>query len=557
MNKLIRKINPYITLLFFITLPSLSQATDAGTILQQIQSVEPHVPLSTESVLTIKQEDGDTLKQSIPFEIQEIQIIGNTHFDTKTLHLLVADAEGGKLSLIELNKLAKRITHYYNNNGYPLARAIIPAQTIHNGIVQIEIIEVTYNKITLHNSSRVNNSLLLKTLSPIKTGEPVIQKELYHGLLLLSDIPGIRLTSTLKAGEKIATSDLTVKVTPTPIVSGNVIVDNYGSRYTSRGRISTTITGNNLLNHGDTLKFDILSSGRRLNYDRIAYELIVNGLGTQLGGSHSSLHYILGDSLIFLNAHGTAQVESLWIKHPIIRTQMLNLYTLLQYDNLRLHDHIDTTSTKTDRHLHNGTLSLTMDRRDSILSRGITRVGLGLTAGYVKFDDTAAELYDAQTANTQGQFSKLNLYLSRLQRLSPQDELQMDFSLQKASTNLDTSAKIIAGGPYSLRGYDVGAIAGDSWHSITAEIRHQIDPIREEEFQIVGFIEHANVKVNKSAWSIGENYATLNDVGFGINWNGSNQWSGLIYSAIQVGPSSPLVETSHSPRLWVEINKEF
>jgi len=549
--------NTFVAIVCLISIPLLSQATDAGTILQQIKSAEPHIPFSTKLPLTIKQENKDTLKESIPFRIQKIQIIGNTYFDTKTLHLLIADAEGKTLSLVELSELAKRITDYYNNNDYPLARAIIPAQTIQDGIVQIEIIEVTYNEITLHNSSRVNNSLLLKTLSPLKPREPVTQKKLYHSLLLLSDIPGVAVNSTLKAGEKIATSDLTVKVTPTPMVSGDVVVDNYGSRYTGRGRISTTLNGNNLLNHGDTLKLSLLSSGRGLNYGRIAYESLLNGSGTQIGGAYSSLHYILGEPIAFLNAHGTAKVESLWIKHPLIRTQNFNLYTLLQYDYLQLHDHMDTTSTKTDRHLQNGTLSFSMDARDPILSGGLNTLSLGLTTGYVKFEDTTAEQYDARTANTQGRFSKLNLSLSRLQRLSPKDELQIGFSLQETSSNLDSSAKIITGGPYSLRGYDVGAIAGDSWTSTTAEIRHTLDPIKEEKFQITAFIEHANVKVNKTTWSMGKNHATLSDVGVGINWNGSNQWSARTYSAIPIGASSPLIETSHSPRLWVEIRKEF
>lgn len=556
-NKILYAIHTLVGKVCLISIPLLSQATDAGTILQQVKSSESYVPLSTKLPLTINQENEDTLKESISFSIQEIQIVGNTYFDTKTLHLLVADAEGKALSLHELRELAKRITDYYNNNDYPLTRAIIPAQTIQDGIVQIKIIEVNYNKITLHNSSRVNDSLLLKTLSPIKAGEPVTQKQLHHSLLLLSDIPGVSVNSTLKAGEKIATSDLTVNVAPKAMVSGDVIVDNYGSRYTSRERISTTLTGNNFLNNGDTLRLDFLSSGRGLNYGRIAYESIVNGSGTQLGGSYSSLHYILGDSIAFLNAHGTAHIESLWIKHPLIRTQNFNLYTLLQYDHLEFRDHIDMTSTKIDRHLQNGTLSFNADSSDSVLSGGLNRLSLGLTSGYVEFDDTAAEQYDALTANTQGGFSKLNLYFSRLQRLSPKDELQISFLLQEASSNLDSSAKIITGGPYSLQGYDVGAISGDSWAAITAEIYHKLDPIRENKFQITAFIERANVKVNKRSWSMGENHATLSDVGVGINWNGSNQWSTRAYSAIQIGPSSTLVDTKQSPTLWVEIRKEF
>jgi hemolysin activation/secretion protein len=551
----------FFSLIFFILIPNVLQASDspvdAGIILQNIKSVAPNTASSPIPSISIKQKNDDNLQPSKPFMVKKLHLIGNTYFDTATLHSLVADAEGKMLSLSELVKLAAHITDYYNNNGYPLTRAIIPAQTIHEGIVSIQIIEVTYNKINVNNTSRVNDALLQDTLSPLKEGQAITQVTLDHTLLLLSDIPGVVCNATLKSGDKVATSDLIINVTPTSMVSGNVIVDNYGNRYTGRDRISATVNVNNSFHHGDTINLSALSSGRGLNYGRVAYESTANGSGTQIGGSYSALHYTLGEPIAFLNAHGTAQVETLWIRHPLIRTQMLNLYTLLEYDNLELHDHTDVTSTKTDRHLQNGTLSFNMDMRDPILSGAISTLNVGLTIGYVEFEDTAAQQYDAQTANTQGRFSKLNVYLSRLQRLSPKDEFQIDFLLQEASTNLDSSAKIVAGGPFSLRGYDVGSIAGDSWNSTTAEIRHTLDPIGEEKFQIIAFIERANIKVNKKMWSMGENHTTLSDVGVGINWNGSDQWSGHIYTAIEVGATSALVESSPSPKLWVEIKKEF
>ncbi|PUA19125.1 POTRA domain-containing protein [Glaciimonas sp. PCH181] len=54
-------------------------------------------------------------------------------FDTAVLHALVADAEGQTMSLSRLDELVARISNYYHSKGYPLARAIVPAQSIVSG----------------------------------------------------------------------------------------------------------------------------------------------------------------------------------------------------------------------------------------------------------------------------------------------------------------------------------------------------------------------------------------------------------------------------------------
>jgi len=63
----------------------------------------------------------------------------------------------------------------------------VPAQTIQVGAVRIEIIEARYGKIQLDNHSRVSDSLIGSTLSPLQGGRRG-QRPLDHALLLLSDI---------------------------------------------------------------------------------------------------------------------------------------------------------------------------------------------------------------------------------------------------------------------------------------------------------------------------------------------------------------------------------
>jgi hemolysin activation/secretion protein len=544
-------------LLLALPLAGMAATPDAGSILQQIKPSIPATPAPNETGLKIEQPAAATLPQTVPFMVTSIRITGNTLFDEATLQLLVMDAEGKKFTLDELGKLAARITDYYRAHGYPLTRAIIPAQTIKEGVVEIQVIEARYGKISLNNSSRVNDALLNATLSPLQGGKPIEQKELDASLLLLSEIPGLVTSATLLPGQMVSTSDLEIKTEPTQAVSGNVSLDNDGNKVTGRARAGGSLNFINPLHHGDVLSTSGMSSGSGMNYGRVSYETLLDGTGTRMGGAYSALHYKLGDTLATLNGHGTAQVGSLWLKHPFMRSREGNLYGQVQYDSKRLRDRIDTSGTRTDRHLDNWTASLSGDARDTFLSGGINTFNLGLISGRVSFDDAAAQLADNSTAKTQGSFSKWTANLARLQRLSSGDGLYVSFSGQWANTNLDSAEKMVAGGPYTVRAYDMGVISGDSGYLGTAEFRHDLGSIWQGQWQMIAFVDSEHVTVNRRTWTAGTNDVTLSGAGAGLDWMGQNQWAAKAYVAAPIGSKPVLLVSTNSVRGWVQVSKGF
>jgi len=505
----------------------------------------------------IEQADGSKLPPSAPFMVHSIQITGNTVFDTPTLLALVDDAQGKTLTLPQLGQLATRITAYYQNHGYPLARAFIPAQIITLGVVRIEIIEARYGKISLDNSSPINAELLQATISPLQSGQAIAQTELDHALLLLSDVAGVAISATLKPGEAVGTSDLLINAVPDSSISGNVVLDGYGNRYTGRERIGGTLKVNNPLHHGDVLSLSALSSGSGMDYGRVAYEFLLNGQGTRLGSAWSMLHYALGGPLTSLSAHGTAQVASLWVKHPLMRSRDANIYAQLQYDSLQLRDHIDVGALKTDRNLQSWTLSLSGDRRDTVLSGGVSSWSVGWTPGQVNFNDAAAQTADAATARTQGNFSKWNTSAARLQNLNSTNMLYLGFSAQWANTNLDSSQKMSVGGPYTVRAYDTGAASGDRGYLVSAELRHDLGNALGGQWMAVAFVDSANITVNKNTWTGEKNSAKLSGAGIGLNWSSAHQWSAKAYIATPIGALPALVGSTDSMRVWVALSRQF
>lgn len=546
----------------FLPLTALAADTlvpSAGLILQQVQPATPLLPSDNAAGLKIEGQASTSLPASAPFMVGAFELSGNVLFETAHLQALIASEIGKKLTLVELGAVAQRITNHYHSHDYPLARAIVPAQTIRDGVVHIDIIEARYGQIRLDNRSPVIDSLLTATLAPLQTGHPISQAEMDHALLLLSDVPGVVVLAVLKPGAAVGSSDLQINTTPGPTQSGNLVLDGYGSRYTGRERLSGSVSFINPLHHGDTVTLSGLSSGNGMNYARVAYESLLNGRGTHLGGAYSALQYGLGDPLAALQSHGSAQVASAWLKHTLVRNRNTNTYGQIQFDALKLKDHIDASAppTRTDRHLANLTLSLTGDSRDTWLTSAVSAWNLSLTSGRVTFDDAAAQLADAASAQTAGQFSKINVNLVRLEGLSAQSTLYLAFSGQWARRNLDASQKMTAGGPYTVRAYDMGDISGDSGFVLTLEWRHELGQAWAGQWQAVVFLDSAAIKVNQSLWTSGSNDAVLRGLGLGLNWAGADQWSARIYLATPLGSIPALVGTSTKVRAWMELAKRF
>ena len=532
-------------------------APGAGTILQQAQPALPPAPAPNNSGLSVEQSPNATLPSSAPFSVAHLEVIGNTRIDTATLHALIASAEGKQLTLPELAALTGRITDYYHAHGYPLARAIIPAQTSHDGVVRIEVIEAHYGKVSVSNQSRVNDGLLESTIAGLRSGAVVTQAPLDRSLLLLADIPGVAVNATLKPGEAVGSSDLRVDVTSPQAITGNVTVDDSGDRYTGRARLGGTLSWLDPLHHGDVLSLSALTSGSGMNYGRISYDALLDGEGTRVGVGYSALHYRLSGRLSDLDASGDAQDASLWVKQPLVRARDASVYAQIQYDHLRLNDDVGASDLETQRHLDNLTASLDGDVRDGLLAGAVSTWGASWTYGHVGFDNSAAESFDAVGADTQGDFSKWNVSLGRLQSFNANDALYLQAVGQWANGNLDPSQQFVVGGPASVRAYDVSALSADTGFQLTAELRHTYPEFWHGRWQTIAFVDDAHVTVNRTTFVAGPNTASFYGAGGGLNWAGPDNWTASVTVAAPFGGRPELAGDTPSVRAWAQLSKAF
>lgn len=544
----------------FVAAVAQTGAPDTGTLLQQIPPPKKTVSPSTMPGLTIEGVDGQTarLPEGISFVVSRILITRNTIFDDANLRPLVVHAEGTSISLQELGRLASLITEYYQSRGYPVTRAMIPAQTIKDGVVRIEVLEATIGQVTLENSSRVRDALLLATLQTLKKGEDIEQRPIDHVLLLLSDIPGITVKATLKPGQTTGTSDLVVATHGLPALSGDWVLDNNGNDATGHARVIATLTFNNLLQQGDTVNVTGLSSGKGLNYGRLAYEAVLTGRGGRIGTAVSQLQYSLGGTGDSGQLYGNAQVQSLWARQPLVRSENNNVYGQILFENLQTGDP-NRVKNQQDRRLQNASFILSGDAREVFFVRGVSSWAANLTRGQIRFNAVTDELTDADTAATQGRFIKFNVNLAHLQAWGRKDSLYLTYAGQWANTNLDPSQKLAVGGASSVRAYRSGVVSGDIAHVFNAEWRHELGQAWGGQWRALAFVDTAHVILNKRLWAgaTGANEATLSGAGLGLGWTGPGQLTGRATMAYPLGTVPAMLSTPASLRTWVELRKVF
>lgn len=532
----------------------LATLPNAGQLLEQTLTPTP-APRSTDQVLPSSAPPPALAPQGgLRVRVTAVRVTGSQAFPEAELARLVDDLPGGDRSLDDLQSAVERVTRHYRAHGYMLARAYLPAQDLAAGQVEIRVLEGRLGAVRLDNTSRQSDGFVRQQLDALQPGQPVQARPLERSLLLLADTPGLDVRSSLRPGASVGTSDLDIAVRDAARVNGDLSLDNHGSRATGQARLGGGITVNDPFGLGDALQLRGLSGGGGLNFARAAYQVPVGASGTRLGASYSALDYRLGKEFDVLEAHGTARIASVFLTHPFVRSRAANLSGQIVYEQKRLDDRIDLTSTASRRRLNNVTLGLSGDRVDATPGGGVTQGSLGLTFGKLSLDGTDTAL-DAQGLRSQGHFAKANLWLRRLQPLSERLQLHAQFSAQATNRNLDSAEKMALGGVYGVRAYPQGEAPSDDAWLANLELRYSVAAA----WQALLFYDAASGRLSHdpvAGAAPGTNHRKLSGGGFGVRWSHPQGYSLLTTVAWRTS-GAPTAERDRSPRLWLQLGKSF
>ncbi|CNE49871.1 putative surface-exposed protein [Yersinia nurmii] len=385
--------------------------------------------------------------------------------------LLVA-RQNQNMSVSQLQAIPLEIERIMRKGGDLLSFAYLPEQDITEGHVYIQVVQGRLEKVHLHNNqSGVRDSLINKFLQA-GNKHPENIRQMESVLLRLGDQPGVGpLTSILSPGEQVGGSQLSVSVASEPAISGRLMMDNHGGRYSGRIRTLARMTINNPTGSADRLQGMVLyapqflqnkdSNDAKTILGNITYDLPLGYQGARGGISYSRVESQPGGRFTgFIDSN--ADVLSLYSSWPVIRTAGNNLSLGVQGDYKWMRDKILTFTSH--REQDSISLSLNGDYRHRWFGQpNIVNYRGGLTRGTLR---------DAMQDNpNRGEFWKWEARGMGLQRLNDYFGASLRASGQFSHQNTDSVEKMALGGPLAVRAYDVNTISVDRGFSLSPALR--------------------------------------------------------------------------------------
>jgi hemolysin activation/secretion protein len=494
------------------------------------------------------------------FKLNDLRLNGVKALSNEELQAITSPYIGRDVTLSELEELAKAITARYKERGYFLAQAVVPVQTVRDGIVEISVIEGRLGKVevVVAPDAPIAEARVRGFLAPLQPGEAVSAPAYERAMLLLSDQPGIKVSSGLQEGSQPGTTDLSVEVAPAPRWAFTVEADNHGTKESGRYRVGGTVRWLSPFGIGDNLDMRVMvSDSNALQFGRIAYEAPIGTSGLRAGVGLSRVSYELGGQFVDLDARGRANVLDFSLNYPVIRQRQQNLFLRLGVDVKDLTDELRAADFTSKKRVNGLSLGWTWERRDEFLGGGYWASSGTLYHGNLSIRDAESRDFDRSVTghNTEGGFTKLSFQFSRLQAIVPRHSLYLSLGGQWASKNLDASEKLALGGARAVRAYPSGELLVDQGLIGTVEWRWSFD----EELTPFVFYDAARGRIVRNPTPYdGINSHSLRGYGVGLSWSRPGNFSINATLAWRAGTPPALTDGGgRNPRLYVQLIKAF
>jgi hemolysin activation/secretion protein len=508
-----------IVFILMLPLSTLHAQPSSGSLLQEIESqpdlrslpqVVPKTPLAPPPLDRTKDKK---------YYVKNFVFKGNTVISSKELTDLLKNYVNQSLSFAQLQSAAAAISELYRDRGW-LVRSFLPTQDISDGTVIMQIIEAKFGGLKINNQSKrmTNKKIELWAEKNIPIHSLLSLNHVDRLILLLTDLPGVKIVGTLQAGKNAGETLLYVTVTDTPIITGQIAADNFGDPSTGIIRTSASASMNGALGFNEQVSlYGIYSDGS--NYGRLSLSAPVGQNGLRLGVNGSFMNYrVINPAFTDLHASGEARTVGLEAMYPIVRSRQTNLFAQGNYSK---NDFYNTNINGTSSQYNTTTyqFGLSGNRIDNFGRGGINTGSMLFSVGQVNLNNSPSQAFDSIGPQVEGAFTKMRYALNRVQAINSSFSMYGALTGQVANKNLDPSEQIYMGGPFNVRAYSMGQGAASQANLTTIELRMNLPA----QFQLGGFYDYANVQTYKTTAfdsAPENNYYALQGGGVNLSWNG-------------------------------------
>jgi len=369
---------------------------------------------------------------------------------------------GVTLGQIEL--VADRITSFYRERGFILAKAYIPEQEVRDGVVTLTLLLGALGEVVV-SANKIYKSEIIGDVFSNDLALPVTDKMVEENIYLINDYPGLSVQGFFEPGSQVGDTKLNLTVKQEDRYNANVRYDNHGSDETGDQRIYADVLINNLAGQADMLHVAALNSFSPDNttYWQLQYSLNLFHPRWRLGLDRTQNQFSIAenddDILTQLDVKGTTLQTDISLTYKLKRSRVENYHIEYKRENISSDLSIGDINFGgiLDDEIENNSLSFRYDilqEKSKILHQGaVTIVSGDFVAGIDPGQDESFDIFMSDYTF---------LTFLTVPYFDANTRLIVRTSLQFTQQPLSSISQFSLGGPTKSRGHAVNQFSADS-----------------------------------------------------------------------------------------------
>ena len=449
----------------------------------------------------------------LSFALQQVIWTPSEILNKEQIQAVTASYIGKQVTLKDLREMADKITNIYRDKGYMTCGAVLPPQRIHDGVVEIRLIEGKTGNVNLTGNRYTKNEYIMNRIG-LKPGEIANTEKLNRDLRWFQGTNDVQLRVVMKPGAEEGTTDYDIMVFEPKNQSVTLYVDNDGYETSGRWREGIFYNMKSLTGHRDSLRAHFIRSDGTKAW-ALGYSVPISKKGMRLDLDYSGNRTeIRKGELKPLGVEGKSTSFSLTWRVPFHVTDRSRHEAGLQY----IHQ-------KSETELGHGT-NLIVPWVDDKINRVIPYVSFTHYGNdsvlYHKHSFVFARRSDIDGDSDTAKLYRLSSFWQNRTKNGQFWQARLDGQLG-SNDNLGSSDRFFIGGVNSVRGYEEGFIGGGKGISMGIEYHVPVD--KAKRFFVYPFFDWGRV----SGYAAPE-HNTLMSAGIGLEARYKH-----LYSTLTVG----------------------
>ena len=280
-----------------------------------------------------KETGGQPLKSIF---VRKINVTGSTVFSAQEIAAVTTPYENRNINMEDLETIRRALTILYINKGYMNSGAVLPDQTVADGVITYQIIEGKLTHIDVQGNKWFGEAFISDRIA-LGAKTPLNLSPLQDRLQLLQQDQRIeRIRAELRPGAMPGESELKVTIEEKPPMSVWLAFNNYQSPSIGAERGLITFAHQNLTGHADTLS---LTYGRSEGLTAMIdawYTIPFTVYDTSLLIRYRQNDYkVVEDVFESLDIENKSEAYELSLRQPVYRTLNQELALVLGLEHER------------------------------------------------------------------------------------------------------------------------------------------------------------------------------------------------------------------------------